>query len=214
MTGREARAIFLLMTLLVGLGLDIMPGPAEASAFPMAVLAIKLLDAEQQANITEREQCIVHFEGQVSVDKLPVERGVVFLWACTDIGWPLRIYPALLYFTSTMPQNFGVTVTVPQGTLGNVTGTVTVKGKTHLDGREMLGETKGTVTIAPYFGVRLEPRTPVSVSGPGDGTSVELRIRNTGNADDSYELELRVWPEPARLVAHVDYHGNWIEWLG
>lgn len=32
--------------------------------------------------------------------------------------------------------------------------------------------------------------------------------------DDSWELELRVWPDPARLVAHVDFHGNWLEWLG
>lgn len=28
-----------------------------------------------------------------------------------------------------------------------------------------------------------------------------------------YELELRVWPGPSRLAAHVDFHGNWMEWL-
>jgi hypothetical protein len=32
--------------------------------------------------------------------------------------------------------------------------------------------------------------------------------------DDSWELELRVWPEPARLAAFIDFHGNWLEWLG
>ncbi len=34
--------------------------------------------------------------------------------------------------------------------------------------------------------------------------------------DDSFgwELELRIWPAPARLVALVDYHGNWIDWVG
>ena len=31
--------------------------------------------------------------------------------------------------------------------------------------------------------------------------------------DDSWELELRVWPSPARLVACVDFHGNWLDWL-
>ena len=36
--------------------------------------------------------------------------------------------------------------------------------------------------------------------------------RETG-ADDAWELELRVWPEPARLVALVDFHGNWLDWL-
>ena len=27
------------------------------------------------------------------------------------------------------------------------------------------------------------------------------------------DLELRVWPERARLVALVDFHGNWLDWL-
>jgi hypothetical protein len=31
--------------------------------------------------------------------------------------------------------------------------------------------------------------------------------------DDRWELELRLWPAPARLVALVDFHGNWIDWL-
>ena len=30
---------------------------------------------------------------------------------------------------------------------------------------------------------------------------------------DRWELELRVWPAPARLAAHVDFHGNWVDWL-
>ena len=30
---------------------------------------------------------------------------------------------------------------------------------------------------------------------------------------DFFELELRVWPGPSRLAAHLDFHGNWIEWL-
>ena len=32
--------------------------------------------------------------------------------------------------------------------------------------------------------------------------------------DASWELELRIWPEPARMVARLDFHGNWIEWIG
>jgi hypothetical protein len=32
--------------------------------------------------------------------------------------------------------------------------------------------------------------------------------------DDRYELELRLWPDPARLVAFVDFHGNWLDWIG
>ncbi len=32
--------------------------------------------------------------------------------------------------------------------------------------------------------------------------------------DDSWELELRIWPAPARMVARLDYHGNWLDWIG
>jgi hypothetical protein len=35
--------------------------------------------------------------------------------------------------------------------------------------------------------------------------------RETGT-EDAWELELRVWPEPARLIAIVDFHGNWLDW--
>lgn len=31
--------------------------------------------------------------------------------------------------------------------------------------------------------------------------------------DDGWELELRVWPGPVRHVAHLDYHGNRLDWL-
>jgi hypothetical protein len=34
-----------------------------------------------------------------------------------------------------------------------------------------------------------------------------------GAVADAYELELRVWPGQARLAAHLDFHGNWLEWL-
>ena len=34
-----------------------------------------------------------------------------------------------------------------------------------------------------------------------------------GTDENAYELELRVWPGPPRLAAHLDFHGNWLEWL-
>jgi hypothetical protein len=33
------------------------------------------------------------------------------------------------------------------------------------------------------------------------------------DAEDCWELELRIWPAPARLVALADFHGNWIDWV-
>ncbi len=31
-------------------------------------------------------------------------------------------------------------------------------------------------------------------------------------SDGDFELELRIWPGPARLAAHIDPHGNWLDW--
>ncbi len=40
-----------------------------------------------------------------------------------------------------------------------------------------------------------------------------LHERDT-ERDDGYELELAVRPAPSRLVAHMGFHGQWLEWLG
>jgi hypothetical protein len=33
------------------------------------------------------------------------------------------------------------------------------------------------------------------------------------DTEDGFELAIRVWPEPERLAALVDFHGNWIDWF-
>jgi hypothetical protein len=53
----------------------------------------------------------------------------------------------------------------------------------------------------------------------GDGrplawVSTRRQDERETDRDDSWELELRVWPGPARLVGHLDFHGSWLEWLG
>lgn len=54
-------------------------------------------------------------------------------------------------------------------------------------------------------------------AGAGDGrplawVSTRRHDEREGPSEDFYELELRVWPGPPRLAAHVDFHGNWIDW--
>jgi len=39
------------------------------------------------------------------------------------------------------------------------------------------------------------------------------RARAILGDDASWDIELRIWPEPARLVALVDFHGNWLDWV-
>ncbi len=43
--------------------------------------------------------------------------------------------------------------------------------------------------------------------------STRRREESESGEGDRWELELRLWPAPARLVALVDFHGNWVDWL-
>ena len=43
--------------------------------------------------------------------------------------------------------------------------------------------------------------------------SSRRREERKKESDDAWELELRIWPEPARLVALADFHGNWLDWI-
>jgi len=45
------------------------------------------------------------------------------------------------------------------------------------------------------------------------GDSRRREEMESTDRESAWELEVRLWPAPARLVARVDYHGNWIDWL-
>jgi hypothetical protein len=61
-------------------------------------------------------------------------------------------------------------------------------------------------------------RSALDVAG-ADGrplawVSTRRQDERTHDRDDRYELEVRLWPGPPQLVAYLDFHGNWIDWLG
>jgi hypothetical protein len=49
------------------------------------------------------------------------------------------------------------------------------------------------------------------------GTSGSLAFLTTTQPDDEshsfWALRLRTWPGGERLLAHMDFHGAWVEWL-
>jgi hypothetical protein len=52
----------------------------------------------------------------------------------------------------------------------------------------------------------------------GDGRplawiSIRRWDEREGPRDGRFELELRIWPDPPRLAAYVDPHGNRLDWL-
>lgn len=90
------------------------PAPAAGPIVPVLKLAIQPPIAF--VNSSPEAPAITVFDGTASVDKPPVVRCVVTLTSSTDIGWITQVSPSTMVFTSTTPQAFTVTVTVPQGT--------------------------------------------------------------------------------------------------
>jgi hypothetical protein len=70
----------------------------------------------------------------------------------------------------------------------------------------------GYLTAADAAELRATLDTAGADGRPLGWVSTRRRDEREGSSDDFYELELRVWPEPARLAATVDFHGNWLDW--
>ena len=83
-----------------------------------------------------------------------------------------------------------------------------------VDAVTVVFQTASTGYLAPAAAAELRSALDAAA---GDGrplawVSTRRRDEREGRSDDYYELELRVWPGPPRLAAHVDYHGNWLDW--
>jgi hypothetical protein len=71
----------------------------------------------------------------------------------------------------------------------------------------------GYLPAADAARLRTAVDTAASDGRPLAWVSSRRHDEQEGSGEHFYELELRVWPGPARLAAHVDFHGNWMEWL-
>lgn len=66
---------------------------------------------------------------------------------------------------------------------------------------------------ARYDGLRVSLEHAGADGRPLAWVSSRRREERETGVEDAWELELRVWPAPARLVALVDFHGNWLDWI-
>jgi hypothetical protein len=174
----------------LGAMLVLVPAATQAAVNPVPVLAVKLDSANQDARVTESAPGIVTFTGQMSIDKLPVERCVVTLTSSTDIGWVSQVSPTTAVFTSTTPQSFTCTVVVPQGTANSQYGNLVVNGRAVAGGLQSMAETKGIISVSPYFRLTLDSDVPYREISPGTQAFFTVKLTNAGNAVDSFELEI------------------------
>jgi hypothetical protein len=83
------------------------------------------------------------------------------------------------------------------------------------DALTVVFQTASTGYLSPEDNTRL--RSALEAAGadgrPLGWVSTRRRDERESDRDDRYELEVRLWPEPVRLVGYLDFHGNWLEWL-
>lgn len=72
----------------------------------------------------------------------------------------------------------------------------------------------GYLAQARYDELRASLESAASDGRPLAWVSTRRREERELHDDSLWELELRLWPAPARLVALADFHGNWLDWLG
>jgi len=190
MTGPEHWKAFVLSLAVGGLLFQLFPVPADAAVNPTPVLSLKLDSANQNARVTEGAPGIVHFTGQMSIDKLPVDRCVVTLASSTDPGWSSQVSPSTAVFNSTRPQSFTCCVVVPQGTPNSQFGNLTIRGRAVADGLQSTAETRAVISVDPYFRVELHSKKSIIKILPGEQAFFTYWARNDGNAIDSFELEI------------------------
>lgn len=164
--------------------------PAGAAPGVVPVFALRMDQAAQPARVTEGSSGTVQFTGQMTIDKLPVERCVVTLTSSTDTGWSSQVAPTTAVFTGTAPQRFSCTVIVPQGTPAGLTGNLTVRGRAVESGHQMHAEARAVVAVAPFFRLELSTGTPVREVRPGEPAYFTVRVANTGNSVDTFELDI------------------------
>ncbi len=121
------------------------PAPAAAPIVP--VLKLTIQPPMAFVNSSPEAPAIAVFNGTASVDKPPIVRCVVTLTSSTDIGWVSTISPSTMVFTSTTPQAYTVTVTVPQGT-------PTSQGKLMVYGRAVAAGLQSTAEATAIIDVK------------------------------------------------------------
>jgi len=182
----------LLLALIVLLALT--PTAASGIRAPSAAVhsVSVTFDADTKiTQVTETANGTLNFTGQVTVQKLPVERILVSLSARVDTGWAAKVTPDTMVFTSSTPIPFETQVDVPQGTESTVVGKLVVTATARGTGYNFEGTANATITVAQYYRVLLDSDASYFETGKrGVGTTFKLQVANMGNGPDTYALEI------------------------
>ncbi len=189
--------LLMISLVVVGAFIVIMVGLSDEAEAAQPVATIKLDTGEQTADVGPGETGIVRFTGQVEVEMIGpganVQLIVVSLTA--DAGWPTSISPTTMSFPAqgSTPKNFEVVVRVPNFTSFQSSGNVMISGTVRtLPGalNFKIPETKGIITINPYFLLTVSCEEPYVEISPGDPLLFSMKIKNDGNTKDRIKIDV------------------------
>jgi len=172
--------------------------------------SINLDQTEYYVNIARDESNTVNITGEVDVEGIKPHNDILIVNLSVQAGnWATNITPAIIAFSFNETQRSAVIqiqVQVPLETSGGFNQEVIVYGNatTQSTGKS-IGTTKSSaiIKIKRYFNLSIEPieatvnaKMTIDLSKPlikvsaGDTILIELEIRNYGNTEDIFRIEV------------------------
>ena len=186
MTGFTNLAMLTATTLL--LSNIVLSATAQESPEPQTSMTLKLDPPWQQAPVNGSQNVTVQFSGSVKCSPLCICGAKVWLNSSVDTGWSSAVSPDWLYFLDPYEHDFTVTVVVPAAAPHNITGKLVVRCHAEGDGWNLTDEASANITPAVYYKVGLETDKPRVDIKRGEPAFFSLRVRNNGNANDTFEM--------------------------
>jgi hypothetical protein len=175
-----------------------LPDEAEAFLPPLAEIRWNEGQDVQEAEVKPGEHGTVIFTGVVNCEMVAggtFQKVIVSLQASSDQGWTPVVNPPQITFNPNSDSNlpFSVTVTVPAETSFYTTDTIRVSGRgVAYPGatQDIIDEVTATIKVAQFYKFSLECSKAYQEVGPSERLAFDLRVKNHGNARDTFNIKI------------------------
>jgi hypothetical protein len=172
---------------------DLDPADNAASAnFTIAPrppsLGIRLDQTTVEANVSGISSGSVILTGNLTATDLFGQTLDVKVRA-EDTGWITAASPSDIRFVQDSTVRFSMSVIIPAGALA-FSEPVTVKAATRSLGRDLNASASVTVAVRPFYSFELTTRQPIIELETGGACTFTFLLRNDGNTNDSFTLEI------------------------
>ncbi len=142
------------------------------------------------AVVTESSAGIATVTGAVTVSGLDGRTMNISLTAQTDIGWTAKLSTATVRAEQNLRFPFSADVTVPQGTAAARYGKIVISAYGQTQDDNLTATVEAIIEVRPYYRVSLDSGGAYRSIDPGSMAFFTVKLTNSGNAVDSYEVEI------------------------